>query len=251
MYIGSDICRKVSDNKMSEFPTIIDKLHNLMTRDRFKKNIEDYLKTCRLLYPGRKHGGWESVVLSSILFELAENLNDCRTLFSLKSVPFSESQETEQKIIETYMKILNEPVQKKMGTEIDALVTWSNQQCLIEHETHWKSLSLPIIQIYRVYDLLRIDTDLFPSCVFITHAPIHKYDVNSNPITKLIQYTQACESLFDKSRWAIVNIWEMIFDWRLEKIDIWWIPQDLSISRLQEKEEESKIPSFWRNLGRL
>jgi len=109
--------------------------------------------------------------------------------------------------------------QKKTGTEIDALVAWGSQQCLIEHETHWKSLSLPIMQIYRVYDLLRLDSDLSPSCVFITHAPIHKYDVDSNPITEFAQYAQACESLFDKSKWAIVNIWEKNFDWRLEKIE--------------------------------
>jgi len=236
---------------MNEVPTIIDKLHSLMTRERLKKNIEDYLKSCRLLYPGRKHGGWESVVLSSILFELAQNLRDCRVLFSLKSVPFSESPETEHKISETYEKILKESVQKKIGTEIDALAVWGTEQCLIEHETHWKSLSLPIMQIYRIHDLLRLDSSLSTSCVFITHASIHKYEADSNPITKFIQYAQACESLFDKNRWAIVNIWETKFDWRLEKIDVWWIPQDFPISRLQETERESLIPSFWRNLGRL
>jgi len=222
-----------------------------MTRDRLKKNIEDYLQACRLLYPGRKHGGWESVVLSSILFELAENLRDCHVFFSLKSVPFSESDEAEQKIAETCESILKEPFRKKARTEIDGLVVFGNQQCLIEHETNWRHLSLPIMQIYRVYDLLRSDSSLSTSCVFLTHASIHRYEAEWNPIRKLVQYAQACESLFDRNRWAVVNIWERNFDWRLEKFDIWWIPQDFPVSRLQEKEQESKMPSFWRNLGRM
>lgn len=235
---------------MSETTTIIDELHNVLTRDRLKKDAEYYLEICRILYPGKKHGGWESIVLSTVLIDLAKKLEDCHLLFSLKSVPIIEMEDTEMRIAETYEKILKAHIVKKMATEIDGFVVWRNQQCLIEHETHWKDLSLPIMQVYRIADLINQDANTSLSCVFITHTPIRKPEDESNPITKFIAYAQACETLFGRSRWAIVNIWEKKFDWRLEKIDVWWIPQDFSISILEEKEKESQIPGFWRNLGR-
>lgn len=235
---------------MDEGSQIISELRNLITRERLKKNIDDHLKICKPLY-GQKHGGWESIVLSSILFDFVKSRKDCRVLFSLKSVPLDEMPEAKKEIAERYLKISKEKWIGRNSTEIDSLIVCGNQRCLIEHETRWKSLPWAIVQASRIVDSMKESTAVPLSCIFITHAHVHRYESDSNPIAKFAEYAETCERLFDKNTWAIVNIWDRIFDWRLKKIDVWWIPQDFSISSLKEKEKEAKIPNFWWQLGRL
>lgn len=241
----------MDEARIGETPGIVSTLHSLLIPNDLKKGIEDYLERCRLVYLNTKHGGWESLFLSFAMFKLAENLKDCRILFSPRAVQITESPERERKIADTYEKILKAPVPERIATQIDALAFWRDQQCLIEHETHWKGLSASIVRACRVFDIMKSESSLSTSCIFITHASIHKYQPGSNPITKFIQYAQTCEGLFGTGKWAIVVIWDSNFDWRLQKIDVWWIPKDFPISRLEEKEKESLIPSFWKKLGRL
>lgn len=258
-YINYYYTYKKEPIEMGEISNIIEELHKIITKDQLKMDIEELFEVCRPLYEtydpstrlySTRHGGWEHIVLSSALIELARQLKDCRVLFSLKGVPLNDMPEEKEEIVVKYLKVPSEEIRKQRATEIDSLIVRGNQWCLLEHETKRSNLPRAIMSAtINAYYMEKVGKST--SCVFITHSHVHRYEGDQNPISQLIGYAEACERLFDKNRWSIINIWESTYNWGLDRLDVWWIPQDFSITYLREKETESNNRRFWKELGKI